>query len=362
MSFSPPSASASRRKSLWLVLLLGGVACLAGLIGCQGDEISHYRVSHADESDGPPDKRRLLGAIIPRGGDCWFFKLAGSLDAVSPCQEPFFKLVQSIRFNDGADKPISWTTPEGWKEGNNKPGRYATLTDDHGLELTITKLPASDIRDNVNRWRNLELGLGPVGPIALQQLVQEVKVDGGNAVATVVNMTGPGAGKHAVAGGMMGGPRLAPPKARPDGPARITYTTPNGWTDTGPAGGFTLASFKIVEGGQSARVTVTPPGIAGSALANVNRWRKEVGLNELSEAEFSALTIPTLKVGGTPGQYFDLAGPGGDKPRMLVVMVERKSNQRWYFKMLGAADLVGRQKANFESFVQSVKFTGAADE
>ena len=46
---------------------------------------------------------------------------------------------------------------------------------------------------------------------------------------------------------------------------------------------------------------------------------------------------------------------------MLLTTVEH-GGQMWYFKLLGSAEVVGKNKSKYESFVQSVKFTGAADE
>ena len=69
---------------------------------------------------------------------------------------------------------------------------------------------------------------------------------------------------------------------------------------------------------------------------------------------------------GTPGRgpaweravHLDLAGP--EKRSLIVVLT--KGKQAWFFKLLGAKDVVADNKGKFESFVQSVKFTGAADE
>jgi hypothetical protein len=46
---------------------------------------------------------------------------------------------------------------------------------------------------------------------------------------------------------------------------------------------------------------------------------------------------------------------------MLLVVVKR-NQQTWYFKLFGDLEVVGKNRQEFESFVQSVKFTGGGDE
>jgi hypothetical protein len=336
--------------ALLLVLLLSG---------CQGEEVTSYRVPHSEEYDPRIDKVRLLGAILPRTDAAWFFKLAGPVDPVTEAEKAFTEVIQSIRFKDGA---ISWKTPEGWKEEKGNDIRYATLKQQKtGLELTVTRLPASaaDLKPNIDRWRNNDLGLGPVGEATLAKLVETIEVDGNKVHLVKMNGPGPRPGAARPKGGMP-----PPGKGRP-GQLPITYKVPEGWTETGPRMGVVriLTAFKLNGGGKDDEVTVTPPQrIGGGLLLNLNRWRDQVGLRGLTEAEFKTLDVPSFKVGGKAGKYFDLTGPAGpNRKRMLLVMVDRGQGD-WFFKMLGDADLVARQKKNFESFLESVKFTGAADE
>ena len=60
------------------------------------------------------------------------------------------------------------------------------------------------------------------------------------------------------------------------------------------------------------------------------------------------------------GDYLDLVGPGTGSEkatRMLAVSLPH-DDHTWFFKMIGPAELVGKQKAAFEVFVKSVKFDG----
>ena len=70
--------------------------------------------------------------------------------------------------------------------------------------------------------------------------------------------------------------------------------------------------------------------------------------------------IDGMGIGGIRSPYVDLVGPksaNGEAQRMLVAAVSQ-GDATWYFKILGSAELVGRQKPAFEAFMSSVRFKG----
>jgi hypothetical protein len=139
----------------------------------------------------------------------------------------------------------------------------------------------------------------------------------------------------------------------------IEYKTPEGWEEV-PPGQMRAASFRIKgEGQASADVGVFPlPGLAGSDLDNVNRWRGQVGLEPVKQEELAGLT-ETLEVGGQKAQLYDLAGENvaaGEDLRILAAIV-RRDGVAWFFKMTGSANLVETQKDAFKELLQSVEFT-----
>lgn len=64
-----------------------------------------------------------------------------------------------------------------------------------------------------------------------------------------------------------------------------------------------VASFKVQnDAGQQADVSVIPlPGRAGGDESNVNRWRGQVGLGDLSAEELAKIAEP-VEVAGQPGK------------------------------------------------------------
>jgi hypothetical protein len=209
-----PSLSSSGTGSyvrIPFVLLLAGL-CLATTIGCdKSEQIARYTVerlppfeppqtaSPRDAQGQPPQPAgeptdRMLGAIVPRGTQGWFFKLTGPKDAVAAQADTFAALVKSVRFS--ADGKPKWTLPPDWEERPGGDIRYATLVipgDDKPLEVSVTVLPnpGNDEQGyvllNVNRWRG-QLGMAPIAKEQLTGESTSIPLEG--ATATLVNLLG----------------------------------------------------------------------------------------------------------------------------------------------------------------------------
>ncbi len=122
------------------------------------------------------------------------------------------------------------------------------------------------------------------------------------------------------------------------------------------------ASFRVAgKDGKQADVSVIPlPGLAGSDLDNVNRWRGQVGLAGVSEAELAKLA-QAVEVAGQPASLYEQAGTNagsGDKNRILAA-ITRRDGVAWFFKMTGDDGVVAGQKPVFIEFLKSVSFPAA---
>ncbi len=140
---------------------------------------------------------------------------------------------------------------------------------------------------------------------------------------------------------------------------QLHWTLPQGWTEVAP-GEMSIATFKVQgQDNAEAEVSVVPlPGPAGGEDANVNRWRRQVGLPEakLDEVEKMAETVQT---GDQAAKLYDIAGQGSNARRILGVIQER-SGMTWFIKMMGNAGLVEQQKPAFLDFLKSLTFTSAS--
>ncbi len=130
------------------------------------------------------------------------------------------------------------------------------------------------------------------------------------------------------------------------------WTVPTNW-QAGPASSIRRGSFTVKNAaGQTADIAVTAfPGDVGGLLANVNRWRAQIGLEPVTQEQADGLATK-LDVNGSAATVVDLVGA---KQRMIVATVPHEGNS-WFFKMTGDPAVVEAQKAAFLDFVKSVKF------
>jgi len=135
-------------------------------------------------------EQRVLGAIIPRGGQCWFFKMTGPVEEVAPHADGFTALVKSIRFGQGEGTTPTWDLPEGWRQDPARGMRLATIRPDPdkpAVELSVIPLPLRGDEDveeyvlsNVIRWRE-QVGLPEIDAGRLDEETTTVELDGDTA-------------------------------------------------------------------------------------------------------------------------------------------------------------------------------------
>lgn len=158
---------------------------------------------------------------------------------------------------------------------------------------------------------------------------------------------------------------VAMPSSMPNGlPApdnsglpKLKYVLPEGWKEKAPSQ-LRVASFQILENDKMADISVIPlGGSAGGDVANVNRWRGQVGQPPLDEAQLKQ-SAESVQAADQPAELYDIAGtePGsGDETRILGAILHTDA-ATWYFKMTGDSALVEKNKAAFVAFLKSVEF------
>lgn len=362
-----------RSPTHWLIGTCAVISA-AGLIGCRQDEqITQYNIPKAEAIQLPSDKpqtpeggestagrpERMLGAILPGGDRVWFFKLTGPVEPVAEHWDEFKEFVKSVRFQAGGNP--DWTAPAEWTRQPGDDIRFATLriSADPPLDITVTALPGGDdpqeqVLANINRWRG-QLSLAPIGADALATETETLPTTAGS-VATVVNMVGTSKG-----GGMMGGPFArggmpTPPPIAPPAAAPVKYEAPAGWSP-GKATGMRKAALEVRDGDQKAEITVIDLSReAGDRLANVNRWRGQVGLPPVSADELKA-SMKSLPVGSLTGDYVELISQeGADAAQSILGVIVDQNDKTWFVKLQGSTPLAVSQREKFEQFVKSLTF------
>ena len=122
-----------------------------------------------------------------------------------------------------------------------------------------------------------------------------------------------------------------------------------------------LGKFSVEADGGKAEVTVSAfPGDVGGLLANINRWRGQVGLSEIAESDLSSNVTP-LDLAGSKATLIDVSGvnpKNGQKTRLIGAIVPREG-KTWFFKLSGDEQVAEKEKGAFVKFVQTIQFPDA---
>jgi hypothetical protein len=303
---------------------------------------------------------------------------------------------------------VKWKLPSGWEQLPPSDMRVGSFQiqgkDNQQAEVSIIPLggPAGGELGNVNRWRE-QVGLGKIDASELAKLSEKVTIgtEGGTLfdlagvppeetdkkriLAAMVKrgettwffkMTGADAlveQQKSVFVGFLkdvsfsAGPAdsesaavappavplpIAAPNPTSEDNAKPAWTVPAGWQEK-PAGMMQLAKFAVTGDNAKAEVTVASfPGDTGGTLANVNRWRTQLGLSPVDQAGLANVTTP-LDLGGTKALLVDMANPD-KKSRLVAAMVPRGANT-WFYKLMGDEAIVARETNAFVQFVRSAK-------
>jgi hypothetical protein len=157
------------------------------------------------------------------------------------------------------------------------------------------------------------------------------------------------AGMGMAAPGGAATPAVPPP---PSG-AGLRWTLPTGWSEQ--AGGqMRVATFRPPVTGRIDASVVVLPGPAGGELANVNRWRNQIGLPPIDEGAMArARSIVKTKAG--PLHVYDFTSDGEPRNRVVAGLTEAKGDT-WFVKLNGDAAAVAAARGDFMKLLGSLRF------
>jgi hypothetical protein len=155
-----------------------------------------------------------------------------------------------------------------------------------------------------------------------------------------------------------GGGSMANTAVRTASGPGLTWTAPAHWKQK-PDAPMRKASYAIAGEGGEAELTVTAfPGDVGGDLANLNRWRGQVELPPIGQAEFESQT-QHLDRNELHMTFAEIAGKGPGAKRTLGVMIPYEGST-WFVKLMGPDAIVAKEKPAFMSFLDTVKPAPAA--
>lgn len=133
----------------------------------------------------------------------------------------------------------------------------------------------------------------------------------------------------------------------------LAWTAPEQWK---PKGGSSMrkGSYSVPgEGGEADMAITAFPGDVGGDLANLNRWRGQIGLPPVSQTEFES-NIQRVEHNGLKMTVVDVAGTGPQAQRILGAMVPHRG-ATWFFKLQGPDAIVAKEKPAFMALLETVK-------
>ena len=139
------------------------------------------------------------------------------------------------------------------------------------------------------------------------------------------------------------------PSAESAPAASSEWKIPASWKSVAP-GPMQSAKFSVPEkDGAKADATISIfPNSTGGTLSNVNRWRGQLGLAQVTETELASLVKPLDEK--IPGAVVvDMT----NKQRRLVGVIVPRDGQWFFFKLLGDEAAVAVQKETFLAFAKS---------
>lgn len=154
-----------------------------------------------------------------------------------------------------------------------------------------------------------------------------------------------------------------PPGEHPEAPSAqvpFSYDVPEGWNETPPPSMVLLA----MEAGKPPQLVANLgvsafPGDVGGQLANINRWRRQVGLGPLSPDAVDGF-VTNLQVSGMDAWQVDFTGPSGTGENggsaRVVVTALPHNGHTWFFKLMGNDSAVAEELDKYAAFLNSVQF------
>jgi hypothetical protein len=138
--------------------------------------------------------------------------------------------------------------------------------------------------------------------------------------------------------------------------AQVAWATPPGWESIASDQPMRVATFKTGSGMPEVSLTAFP-GDTGGLLANINRWRSQLGLQSITDAQI-AQNSETTTIEGVSITTVDFTGSSGQE--MLGAMIVPGDGQAWFAKATGEPAAIAKLKPAFIAFAKSFRLHARA--
>ena len=140
----------------------------------------------------------------------------------------------------------------------------------------------------------------------------------------------------------------AAPAAPSSGEGKLRWDVPDGWKELEP-GQFQAALYDL---GGDVKVSVSRlPGDAGGEAANVNRWRRQIGLEPVEDVGGETMAVED----GVSSKWFDLRG---ETDGILAAIISLRG-ETWFFKLNAPKAAIDAKRDSFMSFLAGIHMGSA---
>jgi hypothetical protein len=136
--------------------------------------------------------------------------------------------------------------------------------------------------------------------------------------------------------------------------ADLVWEAPASWQPKA-ASAMRKASFDVPGAAGASELSITAfPGDVGGELANVNRWRGQVGLSLLRPDELES-TVSRIESNGLKIAIVELFPPGDPNAKSILGAIVPVGGSTWFFKLTGPGASAKASKPDFIGFLHTVK-------
>jgi hypothetical protein len=306
----------------------------------------------------------------------------------------------ALEQNSASQPELQWSLPDGWQEKAPSQMRVASFTvtnaDGQIADVGVIPLPAGENElDLVNMWRD-QMHLPALANETAAEMVsvgngsakffeiasEQPLIDGKFRARILVAMLTSGAtswffkmtGEDTFVASQKenflqflksvsfvenSSAQIAIAPVTQNENANSIWTIPSDWQPLPPSQ-FLVAEFVIAgTSGAKAEVNVAKlNGEGGGLLANVNRWRGQLGLPPVTQEDELSEIVGSMDVANGRAQIMDFTGTDSKtgKPTRLVGAIVPQNGQTWFYKLMGDETIVAQQKDAFIKFIQSANY------
>ena len=135
----------------------------------------------------------------------------------------------------------------------------------------------------------------------------------------------------------------------------LTWTAPDHWAAK-PLGAMRRGSFTAKNAAGEADCSLFVfPAATNPLLDNINRWRNQVALPPLTEAQLAAETTTLANPAGLQFVVVELLGQTGAGATRVLGAVHYRGDEAWFVKLSGPDAVVAAEKAAFLDFLHTVR-------